>query len=60
MSELRGEKRALREKKRAVGQKLGQLRTEVGKLEDENSTLIDMVKNWCIKGRNEYSRQAIK
>jgi len=60
LSTLKQEKKLLRDKKREIEGQLSQLRKDVRRLQDETSTLTDMVKNWCIKGRNEYSRKAIK
>lgn len=60
LSALKQEKKLLREKKREIDGQLTQLRKDVRRLQDETSTLTDMVRNWCIKGRNEYSRKAIK
>lgn len=57
---LKAERKALRLSKKGIDQKAALLRKEVKANTSEKEGLHSKVKAVCIKGRNEYSREAIK
>ncbi|KAK1752155.1 hypothetical protein QBC47DRAFT_306133 [Echria macrotheca] len=60
MAELKAERKRLRESRREMEEKVAAARVQIRKLQDETDSLTHLVKSKCIKGRNEYSRKAIK
>lgn len=57
---LRQQKKAIRQTKREIDQKMALLRKDIEANKEEMAALNHEVKSVCIKGRNEYSRKAIK
>jgi len=60
LDRLRTEKKALRGERRGADKKMAEIRGEMAAMETERESLLAEVKAACIKGRNEYSRGAIK
>ncbi|KAM7187037.1 hypothetical protein V8F33_011456 [Rhypophila sp. PSN 637] len=60
LSAIRTQKKELRGKKREIDQKMALLRKDIEANKVEMNSLNHEVKAVCIKGRNEYSRKAIK
>ncbi|KAK4218543.1 hypothetical protein QBC37DRAFT_437200 [Rhypophila decipiens] len=60
LSAIRTQKKELRGKKREIDQKMAVLRRDIEANKVEMNSLNHEVKAVCIKGRNEYSRKAIK
>ncbi|KAK0643251.1 hypothetical protein B0T16DRAFT_391805 [Cercophora newfieldiana] len=60
LAELKVNKRELRASKKAKDEQMVAIRANVKSLQAETETLLGKVKAVCIKGRNAYSKQAIK
>ncbi|KAK4442989.1 nuclear GTPase SLIP-GC [Podospora aff. communis PSN243] len=60
LAELKAQKRELRARKKAKDEEMAGIRAEAKRLEAETKTLQSEIKAVCIKGRNAYSREAIK
>lgn len=60
LAEIKAQKKALRKSKKIIDNKISKVEKEVTTLHTEEKALLSEVKSCCIKGRNEYSRGAIK
>jgi hypothetical protein len=60
MTDLKAEKRALRETQTSVSEHALEVKAEVKRWRAEKDALSNEIRARCIKGRNEYSRSAIK
>jgi len=60
IASLKEQKKTLRQTKKSVMGKMADVRSEIKQIEAEKEELHSEVKAICIKGRNEYSRGAIK
>ncbi len=60
LAALRAEKKILRGNRKEVETRLSSIRQEIGKITEAKEALEAEVKSVCIKGRNAYSRGAIK
>lgn len=60
LSQLKAERKAIRENKKRIDQGYSENRDKTSTLESEKEALVSQIKSVCIKGRNEYSRNAIK
>ncbi|KAL2132078.1 hypothetical protein VTI74DRAFT_4256 [Chaetomium olivicolor] len=60
LESLKAEKKEVRAKKKALEEQISVGREEMKKLAAEKELILAEVKAVCIKGRNEYSRRAIK
>jgi len=57
---LRADRKRFREERRAADKTMAEIRKHMSAMEAEREALLTEVKAVCIKGRNEYSRCAIK
>ncbi|KAI2638238.1 hypothetical protein GGS21DRAFT_510278 [Xylaria nigripes] len=60
ISSLRSKRKTLRKEKRPLDLELIRLTKEMGKIKAERHRIIEEIRASCIKGRNNYSRGAIK
>jgi septal ring factor EnvC (AmiA/AmiB activator) len=60
LSHLKAQKKALREQRRQIEEQISQVRTEMKDLTLKKGKLDGKGRAVCIKGRNSYSREAIK
>ncbi|KAK3687321.1 hypothetical protein B0T22DRAFT_497814 [Podospora appendiculata] len=60
LATLKAEKKELRDNKKEVTRQIIEARIEIKQIIAKKDTLLAEVKAICIKGRNEYSRRAIK
>ena len=60
LAALKAEKKTFRENRKGVETRLSNIRQEIGKITKAKEALEAEVKTVCIKGRNAYSRGAIK
>jgi chromosome segregation ATPase len=60
LSQLKAQKKALRDERKHIDEQISNLRTEMKDLTLEKGKLDSNVRAVCIKGRNNYSREAIK
>ena len=60
LSTIKAQKKALRQNRKEVDAKIGELRQEVKEMSAERDGIEAKIKSMCIKGRNSYSRAAIK
>lgn len=60
LAAIRTQKKDLRKSKKTFDEKISGIKKQLAELNDEEETLTSQVKSVCIKGRNEYSRGAIK
>lgn len=60
LATFKAEKKELRRNKKAIEESIADVRLQMKKVQSETDILLSEVKAICIKGRNEYSRKAIK
>lgn len=60
LASIKAEKKRTRESKRALDSELAEVRKEIRRVQEERDELLAQSKAICIKGRNEYSRGAIR
>ncbi|KAK0714662.1 hypothetical protein B0H67DRAFT_488640 [Lasiosphaeris hirsuta] len=60
LASLKTERKELRAEKKRLDEKLGDLRAELKRVDAQTEELQVKIKALCIKGRNTYSREAIK
>ncbi|KAK8136375.1 hypothetical protein PG984_004315 [Apiospora sp. TS-2023a] len=60
MTELKSEKKEVRNLKRGVDEQTSNVRKMITQAEGERLALLAQAKSTCIKGRNDYSRRAIQ
>ena len=60
LDRFRAERKNIRGERRALDKQMAQIREDMSAMEVERESLLAEVKAACIKGRNEYSRGAIK
>ncbi|KAK7739253.1 hypothetical protein SLS62_011259 [Diatrype stigma] len=60
LASIKQERKRIREARKALDRELGELRTEIQRVQAEREELLAESKAICIKGRNEYSRRAIR
>lgn len=57
---LKAQKRSLRQNRKEADAKILDLRREIKTMHAEKERIESKIKSMCIKGRNAYSREAIK
>ncbi|KAI3323344.1 hypothetical protein HD806DRAFT_496329 [Xylariaceae sp. AK1471] len=60
ISLLRAQRKKIREERRSLDSQIAGLRKDIEKIEIERDNILADLKAICIKGRNDYSRGAIK
>ncbi|KAI0402774.1 hypothetical protein F4802DRAFT_574370 [Xylaria palmicola] len=60
ISSLRTQRKTIRTERRSLDSQISGLRQEIGLLENKRDKILADVKAICIRGRNDYSRGAIK
>ncbi|KAH6648251.1 hypothetical protein BKA67DRAFT_522596 [Truncatella angustata] len=60
LASLKAQKKQIREDKRTLESEMREIRKEMDRFQAESDTLLGEMRAICVKGRNDYSRGAIK